>query len=57
MVKNPHPCECRRCKRHGFDPLVGKIPWRHGNPLQYSCLKNFMVREVWQAIVHGVAKS
>ena len=21
-------CPCRRCKRHGFDPLVGKIPWR-----------------------------
>ena len=21
-------CQCRRCKRHGFDPWVGKIPWR-----------------------------
>jgi len=21
-------CPCRRCKRHGFDPWVGKIPWR-----------------------------
>ena len=21
-------CRCRRCKRHGFDPWVGKIPWR-----------------------------
>ena len=21
-------CQCRRCKRHGFDPRVGKIPWR-----------------------------
>ena len=20
--------QCRRCKRHGFDPWVGKIPWR-----------------------------
>ena len=20
-------CQCRRCKRHGFDPWVGKIPW------------------------------
>ena len=19
-------CQCRRCKRHGFDPWVGKIP-------------------------------
>ena len=21
-------CQCRRLKRHGFDPWVGKIPWR-----------------------------
>ena len=21
-------CQCRRCKRHWFDPWVGKIPWR-----------------------------
>ena len=21
-------CQCSRCKRHGFDPWVGKIPWR-----------------------------
>ena len=21
-------CQCRRCRRHGFDPWVGKIPWR-----------------------------
>ena len=21
-------CQCRRCKRLGFDPSVGKIPWR-----------------------------
>ena len=20
-------CQCRRCKRCGFDPRVGKIPW------------------------------
>ena len=20
-------CQCRRCKRCGFDPWVGKIPW------------------------------
>ena len=29
----------------------------NGNPLHYSCLKNSMDREVWQAAVHGVAKS
>ena len=21
-------CQCRRCKRHRFDPLIGKISWR-----------------------------
>ena len=21
-------CQCRRYKKHGFNPWVGKIPWR-----------------------------
>ena len=29
----------------------------HGNPLQYSCLENPMVRGAWRAAVPGVAKS
>ena len=30
-----------QCGRPRFNPWVGKIPWKgHGNPLQYSCLKN-----------------
>ena len=29
----------------------------NGNPLQYSCLDNFMDRGAWWAIVHGVEKS
>ena len=29
----------------------------NGNPLQYSCLGNPLDRGVWQAIVHGGAKS
>ena len=29
----------------------------HGNPLQYSCLRNPMDRGTWQATDHGVAKS
>ena len=24
---NESACQCRRCKRHGFDPWVEKIPW------------------------------
>ena len=27
MVKNL-PCECRRYKRRGFSPWIGRIPWR-----------------------------
>ena len=23
-----HACQCRRCKRHKFDPWIRKIPWR-----------------------------
>ena len=29
----------------------------NGNPLQYSCLENFMDRGDWWATVNGVAKS
>ena len=29
----------------------------HGNPLQYSCLENYMDRGTWWATVHGMAKS
>ena len=28
----------------------------NGNPLWYSCLQNPMLREAWQATVHGVAR-
>ena len=31
-------CQCRRCKKHKFDPWVGKIcGGGNGNPPQYSC--------------------
>ena len=37
---------------------LGRSPGgRHGNPLQYSCLKNPMNRGAWRATVHRVAKS
>ena len=37
---------------------LGRPPGeRHGNPHQYSCLKNSMGRGAWQAMVHGVPKS
>ena len=45
---------CLQCRRPGFDPWVGKMPWRrNGNPLQYSSLGNPMDRGTWQARVHG----
>ena len=32
-------CQCRRLKRHGFNPRIRKIPaGGHGNQLQYSSL-------------------
>ena len=57
MVKNPHA--------NGGDagdvdsnPGSGRSPEReNGNPLQYSCLKNFMDRIAWWATVHGVTRS
>ena len=37
---------------------LGRSPGgRHGNPLQYSCLKNLHGERSLMAIVHGVAKS
>ena len=39
-------CQCRRWKRLGFNPWVGKIPGEgHGNPLQYPCLGSPMDRK------------
>ena len=41
----------------GSIPKSGRSPGEeNGIPLQYSCLENFMVRGVWWATVHGVAK-
>ena len=41
----------------GVDPGFGRSPGEgNGNPLQYSCLENFMDRGAWQATAHGAAK-
>ena len=46
-----------QCKKHGFEPQSGKIPWRrNGNLLQYSWLGNPMDRGAWWDTVHGVSK-
>ena len=37
---------------------LGRFPGEgNGNPLQYSCLENYIDRGAWWAIVHRVAKS
>ena len=42
----------------GSIPGLGRSPGvGNGNPLQYSCLENFMDRGVWWATVHGVVQS
>ena len=42
----------------GSTPGLGRSPEEEneGNPLQYSCLGNPMVRGAWWATVDGVAK-
>ena len=42
----------------GLIPELGRSPGeRSGNPLQYSCLKNPIVRGTWWATVYGVTES
>ena len=48
-------CQYKRCKRHGFDPCAGKIPWKI--LFQYSCLENSMGRGAWRAVVHEATES
>ena len=57
IIMNP-PTNAGNIKDVGLIPGFGKFPGGgHGNPLQYSCLENFMDRRAWQATVHGVARS
>ena len=51
-------CQCRKLRDRGSVPGLGRSPGGgHGNPLQYSCLKNPKDRKAWRAIAHGVTKS
>ena len=50
--------QCRRLKKHRFNPWVRKIPWgRKWQLFQYSCLENPMDRGAWRATVNGIAES
>ena len=49
-------CQCRRWKRHRFDPWIGRSPGEgHGNPIQYFCLQNSMDRRAYRKF-HGAEK-
>ena len=57
MVKNP-PADAGDIRDEGLIPGLGRCPGGgHGNPPQYSCLKNPMDRGAWQAIVHRMTES
>ena len=57
MVKNP-PAKCRRDKRHGFDPWVGKIPWnREWQPMPVFLPGESHGQRSWEFTVHRVTKS
>ena len=57
VVKNP-PANAGVVREAGLIPRSGISPGEgHGNPLQYSCLENPMVRGAWWATVYRVIKS
>ena len=57
VVKNP-PTNAGDVKETSSIPGSERSPGGgHGNPLQYSCLKNPIDRGAWQAMVHAVTKS
>ena len=56
VVKNL-PANAGNIRDVGFIPRSGRSPGGgHGNPFQFSCLKNPLDRGAWWATVHGVAK-
>ena len=57
VVKNL-PANAGDIRDVGSVPGLGRFPGGgHGNPPQYSCLKNPMDREAWRATVQTVAKN
>ena len=51
-------CQCRRHRSHGFNPWVGKIPWRRAwQPTPVFLPGESQDRGAWWALVHRIAKS
>ena len=56
VVKNL-PANAEDARENDLIPGLGRSPGvGNGNPLQYSCLENFMNREMGRAIVHASHK-
>ena len=56
VVKNP-PANAGHIRDASSIPESGRSPEAgHGNPLQYSCVDNYLDRGAWRAKVHRVAK-
>ena len=49
-------CQCRSCRRCGFDSWVGKIPWSEKWQPTPVCLPGES-HGAWQATAHGVKSS
>ena len=50
-------CQCRRCRRLGFGPWMGKIPWRRERqPTPVFLPGKSHGQRTWWATVHGVVK-
>ena len=57
MIKNP-PAKAGDSRDAGLKLRSRRSPGEgNGNPLQYSCLENYMDGGAWWATVHGVTKS
>ena len=51
-------CQCRRLKKHGFDPWVGKITWRRAwQPTPVLLPGESHEHRSWWATVHRVTKN
>ena len=50
-------CQCRRCRRPGFDPCIGKIPWRRKWQVTPVFLPVKFHGHETGGLVHGVSKS
>ena len=57
VVKNPPANAGDKRDKVSFPGSGRSFGEGNGNPLQYSCLENFMDRGAWQATVPGAAES